>query len=66
MLGHDSTQGSYYHTGIVPPQVFIRGDGNREDSVDVADAVALLLHRFEVPETDCPAAFDFDADDERR
>ncbi len=64
MLGHDSTQGCYYHTGIVPRHVFLRGDGNRDDSVDVADAGALLNHLFRESETDCPAAFDFDADDE--
>ncbi len=61
-LGHDATFGYYYHAGNPPKQVLLRGDGNVDAVVDIADAVHLLNTLFATADTDCPVAYDLDVD----
>ncbi len=63
-MGHDATHGHFYDSWRVPRQVLVRGDGDLDASVDIADAVSLLNYLFLEGETDCPVAFDLDLDGE--
>ncbi len=62
--GGDGTYGNYYHSGRAPRQVLLRGDGNLDASVDIADAGHMLAYTFQDGECDCPVAYDLDADGE--
>ncbi|MCI0651426.1 MAG: VCBS repeat-containing protein [Planctomycetes bacterium] len=60
MWGHDATLGSFYHTGALPPQKFLRGDADRDGNLQLVDGIFMGLHLFGDAESDCAAAMDFD------
>ena len=47
---------------LLPLPLFIRGDGNMDRSVDIADAVAILFHLFAGEPAKCVAAMDVNSD----
>jgi hypothetical protein len=49
-------------TFIPPPERFIRGDGNLDGSVDLSDAVKILIHLFDGGSAQCRDALDTDDD----
>ncbi len=62
--GHDATWSHWYDIDKVPRQVFLRGDANQDESIDIADVGFGLDLMFADAETQCPAASDYDADGE--
>ncbi|MFQ5654443.1 MAG: FG-GAP repeat domain-containing protein [Planctomycetota bacterium] len=61
MRAHDPHNGAFYHTGTIPH--IMRGDGNGDGALDVADGVVALFYLFAGEQgIDCPAALDFNAD----
>ena len=64
MVGHDSRKGFSYHEFSVPPPVMVRGDANRDGTVDVSDGISIVTYLFSGGTSDCPAQMDIDADGE--
>ncbi len=49
---------------LLPPASFLRGDANGSGSVDIADAVKILLYLFKGAAADCQDALDADDNEE--
>ncbi len=62
MFAHDATYSRYYHQGQIPDPVFLRGDGNRDSTVDISDVIAISTFLFQNAASDCPAQMDVNAD----
>ncbi|MBI4601038.1 MAG: CotH kinase family protein, partial [Planctomycetes bacterium] len=56
----NKTSNARAFTYTVPPSSFVRGDANGDASVDLSDAVRIVLHLFAGKAADCEDALDVD------